>query len=268
MKRLLAVAFILMIFVIQIPLSAQTPNAAAYLNYGNQLYAAKDYTKAITYYKYATTLDPSNTAAFQGLGNCYYYLGQKPEALAAYQRAKTLNPSLTQLDPVIQYLQTQVNSNPANPSLPTSNFSAVGGATGGEKKTELDIMIGGALPLSGSDLLPSSLGTGMTLPSLAGGFGIGFGGGLGVYFPMGSNLSIGVNGAVYAYGANFNYSAPLYGENEGVTETINQTNIEIAAAVKYRLGEGGGNQTQPYLLGGLGFALISNSGSVTELDYI
>ena len=144
MKRLLSFAFFLAMAFSSLPVAAQTPNAAAYVNYGNQLYAAKDYAKAISYYKYAAKLDPNNASAFQGLGNAYYMSGQKSEALSAYQQAKSLNPSNAQLDPMIASLQSQVgytNNTASQSDLRTANTKLSGGYSTG-KNFELAIMAG------------------------------------------------------------------------------------------------------------------------------
>src|SRR5690349_19796451 len=76
---------------------AQGATAGQYIAAGNQFYTAKDYAKAVQYYKYATTLDPNSAAAYQGLGNSYYGLGQRSDALAAYDKALQINPNNPQL---------------------------------------------------------------------------------------------------------------------------------------------------------------------------
>ncbi len=261
MKRLLVVAAFLFLLLPNIPLTAQTPNAAAYLNYGNQLYAAKDYTKAVSYYKYATTLDPNNAAAFQGLGSSYYQLGQKPEALAAYQQAKALNPSNTQLDSVIQYLQTQVGSSSNTPPLPGNaaaagtglNYKKTSGYTAG-KYIEIEPYLGVGVGSSYSESIASG-------PSTSISYGTGIGGGVVGYYLLDPHLAIGLKLAYLNFNgpsaaATYSYGAYYY----SISSTNSFGLIEIAPSIKYKFD---GDTIRPYLTASVGFGMLSNSSTDT-----
>jgi hypothetical protein len=261
MKRFLVVAAFLFLLIPYLPLTAQTPNAAAYLNYGNQLYAAKDYAKAVSYYKYATTLDPTNAAAFQGLGNSYYQLGQKPEALAAYQQCKTLNPSNTQLDPVIQYLQSQTASSvPGSPASTAAagigmNYKNARGYSNG-KFIEIEPFLSGGV--GGGVALPAADSEPATTVS----YGTGFGGGAAGYYLLDPHFGIGLKLAYLSFGGGPS-SGVTYnnsGYNFSVSSSMSMDVMEIAPSIKYAFD---GNQLKPYLTASLGFAMLSSSSTNT-----
>jgi tetratricopeptide (TPR) repeat protein len=93
---------------------AQTFNQ--YLTAGNQFYAAKDYEKAITYYRVAGQNNPNSAAAYQGLGNCYYLLGRDAEALEAYEKDLGLRPDNPAVAQVIARLKAKLVSSVSLPS--------------------------------------------------------------------------------------------------------------------------------------------------------
>jgi tetratricopeptide (TPR) repeat protein len=234
-----------------------------YFQAGNTYYSQKNYDLAIRYYQGAAQGNPKLWQAYQGMGNCYYAKGDTNNALTNYNKALSLNPNNPQLSQFVQSLQAKVGASPAATAVssPTPSSPRNNGPQGAGQKIELDVMAGGDLILSASDPLPSNY-EGVTIPSLAGGYGSGLGGGGGAYIPLGPNFLVGANAAFYTYGANYNFTLSILGANEGITETIKQSNIEILAAAKYRFN---GNNIQPYLLGGVGFALVSFSSSVTEV---
>ncbi len=239
MKRLLSLFIFLALLAVSLPAASQTANAAAYYNYGNQLYAAKDYAKAVSYYKYATQLDPTNAAAFQGLGNAYYQSGDKSNALAAYQQAKTLNPSNTQLDPVINYLQTQVSATPPMPATTTEGNSQLSNKNA-DKKLDVDVHAG------------FGLGTNS-------GYGFGFGGGAGAFYMLDKSLGLGADAGFYTFGL-----GSASGSSGGTTVSVSasQSFFEIAACGKYVME---GDSLRPFLFGGVGIAdaISSVSGSAS-----
>ena len=245
-----------------------------YYQAGNSLYAQKDYDQALRYYQYAAQLNPNLWQAYQAMGNCYYAKGDKATALTNYQKALDLNPGNPQLSSFVQALQSQISASAMIPaggaSAATPASLAPRGPSGGGNGPELDVMAGGDLILSASNPIPTTLtsgGSGAPGLALGGGYGPGFGVGGGAFFPVDRNFSIGGNAAFYLYGANYNYGSAGttygYSYNEAVTETVNQSSLEFLAAAKYRLPDNNG--VQPYLLGGIGFALVSYSGSATVI---
>ena len=69
--------------------SMGSTNRDAILSYeqGNSFFNAKDYAKAITSYKNATTFDPKWAAPFIKEGNAYYELGNYTLAIESYDKA-------------------------------------------------------------------------------------------------------------------------------------------------------------------------------------
>ncbi len=241
--------------------SAAQDQSASYYNAGNTFYSQQNYDQAIRYYQYATQLNPNLWQAYQGLGNCYYAKGDKATALTDYQKALAINPNNPQVTSFVQSLQAQAGPAPQSsnngPVAQTASLST----TSGNPKFELDILAGGSFVLSGES--PAANAEGVTV-SLAGGYGIGLGGGVGAYYALGPDLSIGANFAYYAYSATYTYEFPsLEGISGGVTESASSSNLEMVAAAKYHLH--GNPNLKPYLLGGLGMANVTSSGSVTEV---
>jgi len=231
-----------------------------YYNAGNSFYAQKNYDQAIRYYQAAAQMNPQLWQAYQGEGNCYYAKGDKASALTNYQKALSINPSNPQLSSFTQTLQAQVGSNPqmptnSGPVAQRTSPSAISNAP----KFELDVLAGGSFVVSAPSLSAGSSGVST---GVSGGYGIGLGGGIGGYYPIGPNFAIGGNVAYYTYSANYSSNYSFGSISEGTTETVNQSNIEILAAAKYHFE---GKDMRPYLLGGLGVADVSNSGSVTTV---
>jgi len=238
MKRLLSLAFFCALVSTSLPAAAQTANAAAYLNAGSQFYAAKDYAKAASYYKYATQLDPANADGFYRLGNAYYLLGQKPEALAAYQQAKNLNPNLTQVDPYIKYLQTQVSSASPLTSSATTGNNPVASKASADKKLQITVNAGAAV------------GTNT-------GYGVGFGGGAGALYLLDRNLGLGVDAGFYTFGLG---SSSGSGGGVTISSSASASFLELAACGKYIMD---GDNIHPFLFGGVGIADCISSQSAS-----
>ena len=266
MKRVRWVLGIILVVLGFARISLAQDQASPYYQAGNTFYAQKNYDQAIRYYQYAGQLNPNLWQAYQGLGNCYYAKGDKTTALTNYQKALAIHPANPSLASFAQNLQAQLGSAPPLPAN-TPVFPAVskaGGKTGSGSGVELDVLVGGDFILGATNPVPSTLVQSIIPSGLAGGYGIGFGGGAGIYFPLDSHFSIGANTAFNLYGASYTYSSSgvTYGYNytETVTESINQSNLEVLAAAKYRFD---GNGFKPYLLAGGGFSLVSYSGSVS-----
>lgn len=247
--------------------AAAQDQASQYYQAGNNFYSQKKYDQAIRYYQYASQLNPNLWQAYLGLGDCYYAKGDKGTALTHFQKALSLNPNNPQLSLLVQSLQAQVGTAPAptaNPGLPAAQATpkAIGPTEG--MPIEFDILPGGDLILGASNPIPATLVQSIIPTGLTGGYGVGLGGGAGVFFPLDPHFSIGANTALYLYGANYSYSTSGvtlgYTYTENITESVNQSNIEVLAAVKYRFE---GKNLRPYLLGGAGFSLVSYSGAVS-----
>lgn len=72
--------------------------------YGTQLYAQKQYDKAIGAFSNAAKADQRNAAAWKGLGNCYYAKRDYANSLKYYKYAYQLNPADAQLGAFIPKL--------------------------------------------------------------------------------------------------------------------------------------------------------------------
>jgi hypothetical protein len=108
-------------------LSFAQDQSMQYYQAGNTLYSQKDYDKAITYYQYATQLNPNQWQAYQGLGNCYYAKGDKATAVTNYQKSLAINPNNPQLSQFVQTIQPQAAPPPsASTAAASSSTSSPG----------------------------------------------------------------------------------------------------------------------------------------------
>ncbi len=216
---------------------AQTGTSAQYMQAGNTAYGAKNYDQAIQYYQAVVGLTPNYGPAYQGLGNCYYSKGDNTNALANYEKALNLDPNNASLSSFVQSLKAKVGTAPADPAATSPAAStALASYASSANKFEL-------APFAG---LGYSLETG---------YGIGFGGGLAGFFPVGGGLSFGGSAAYYTFSGPSSSFA-------GATISESYSNIEVLAALKYRLGTG---SMKPYLIGAAGLSLFSltETGSVS-----
>lgn len=91
--------------------SMGSTNRGAILSYeqGNSFFNAKDYAKAITSYKNATTFDPKWAAPLIKEGNAYYELGNYTLAIESYDKAFVI---LGNLDEQIKSLNKNTDQKP------------------------------------------------------------------------------------------------------------------------------------------------------------
>jgi tetratricopeptide (TPR) repeat protein len=78
-------------------------DAAQYVQWGNQMIAAKKYDDALKYFGGAVKADPRNAAAYKGMGYAFVYKGDKNQALKYLNYSLKLNPSDATLQ---QYVTT------------------------------------------------------------------------------------------------------------------------------------------------------------------
>ena len=236
---------------------AQT--AAQYINAGNQSYGAKDFAKAVQYYQAAVQADPNSAAAYQGLGNSYYQQGQNSEALGAYEKALNLNPNNAQLSTFVQSLRAKVGT-----AAPAAQPAAAAPASSGKTKTiELNLKLGVGLA--------SNVGMSYSGASTSLSDGMGFGGGAeGYYLLPDGHLGLGLIINYYTgYGQPAQSTTiPYFNQSfQPGTATVkvsyNDSVIEVMPGVKYMFD---GNGLRPYVLGSVGFASLSSSGSV-DISY-
>lgn len=222
-------------------------DAASYINAGNQMYAAKDYAKAVQYYQAATAKDPNSASAYQGLGNSHYGLGQKPEALAAYEKALQLNPNNPQLSSFVQSLRTQLGAS-ASPAATTpaanTNYSANTGSTSASKNFVISPMAGVAVGA------PVGIGIGGHLRGIYMVDGkLGLGGSIGAFMFGDSTVTTG------------NYFTQAFTVGTMTRTTSNSLmSLEILPMVKYVFGE---SSIKPYAVGGVGLNMLMSSSSTT-----
>jgi tetratricopeptide (TPR) repeat protein len=237
--------------------------AAQWMQAGNTAYGEKNYDQAITDYQSVLQGNPNYWQAYQGLGNCYAAKGQYNDALTNYQKALDLNPNNPPVASSVQTLRAKVEiSVPSPPALDQAASNTNRLSLPSADKVELDFMAGGNLIIGAINPLTNANNVdGETVP-FAGGYSIGGGGGVGVYFPLGHNFLIGASAAFYALKADYSYSISGFGASAAVSELFNQSNIEILASAKYRFDQNG---SHPYLLGGVGFAQLSMSGAITAV---
>ena len=68
-------------------------NANQLNNLGYQMLGAKDYVRALSYFKKAAELDPTNPNVYDSLGECYKTMGDKKNAIKNYKKSLSLNPA-------------------------------------------------------------------------------------------------------------------------------------------------------------------------------
>jgi tetratricopeptide (TPR) repeat protein len=240
-------------FIVMISGLAWAQDAAQYLTAANQLYNAKDYTKAVQYYQATTQINPNSVEAYQGLGNSYYAMNRNAEALTAYEKALQLNPNNTQLASFVKTLKTQTGTFPSLPAASSGTMPIVNTPHLSTPKTfELSPMAGVAIGMNE-------------------GVGLGFGGGVGGHYLISPNFGIGGTIGYRSFSSSVSHTRdyiypPSYTASQ-MTVIDNTTGIfEILGSVKYILN---GNEFRPFFVGGAGLALYSVSGkvhSVTKLD--
>lgn len=82
--------------------------AKRWTTYGQQLYAARQYDKAIQAFTAAAKANSADAAAWKGLGNCYYAKRDYANALKYYKYALQMNPNDASLAQFVQKLQATV----------------------------------------------------------------------------------------------------------------------------------------------------------------
>jgi hypothetical protein len=201
---------------------------------GNSAYAAKNYAQASGYYQSAINENPSNWVAYQCLGNCLYFQGNLREALRNYETSLSLNPTNSQLSQYVQVLRAKVGG-PVEPQPMSQAASTpvLARSAPGANNPELDV------------------DAGLSLGSLTG-----FGGGLGLYFPMDKNMLLGGSAAFYTFsaGAAASLNAGYGSVSAGGGSSTDV--IELMFSGKYVFD---GTNVRPYLWGGAGAAYVITS---------
>jgi tetratricopeptide (TPR) repeat protein len=95
--------------------------AQQWVNYGQKVYAQRDYAKAQQAFSTAIKNDGRNVAAWKGLGNTLYMKGDKANALKYYKYALALNPSDTALAGFVAKMGGGAAAAPASGPLAAAN---------------------------------------------------------------------------------------------------------------------------------------------------
>lgn len=82
--------------------------ATKWIAYGQQLYAQRQYDKAVQAFSTAAKANPQDAAAWKGLGNALYAKKDYANALKYYKYALQLNPNDQQLAQFVQRLQSSM----------------------------------------------------------------------------------------------------------------------------------------------------------------
>lgn len=72
--------------------ASATANANQLNVLGYQMLGAKDYDRALTYFKKAAELDPTNPNVYDSLGECYKTMGDKKNAIKNLKKSLSMNP--------------------------------------------------------------------------------------------------------------------------------------------------------------------------------
>jgi tetratricopeptide (TPR) repeat protein len=203
---------------------SQTPGSM--MTTANQLYAARDYSKAIQYYQAAIKSNPNDASAYQGLGNCYYALGQKSQALEAYDKSLTLNPANGSLAKFTDKLRLEV---PAPVLVVAPTPTQTGGSSGPGK-------------LSRPLMKTCDLSVGPVFSNGMTGFGID----TTFYFPLSENFALGLS-------SNNSFFTSDYVDIYGDTYTDIYFYGEGLLSLKVTLS---GDAIEPFLVGGVGLNAV------------
>src|ERR1700677_3828366 len=121
MRNKIVFLFLLILFSESSMISAAA-TSDQYLTAGDRFYQAKNFNKALLYYKAAVQTDPQNWRAYQSLGTCEYGLGQRENAINDFQTSLNINPKNPPLQNLMNQLsQTGINSIHPPGSLPEAD---------------------------------------------------------------------------------------------------------------------------------------------------
>jgi hypothetical protein len=199
-------------------LLSASPLSDRYRSVGNQLYQAKDFNKALLYYKAAVQADPQDWIAYQTLGNCEYSLGQREDAVNDFQRSLNLHPNNPALQNFLNHLSsTDVKTTRESVSLPDAG------------KFIWDVGVAGD-SFSWQDLISNYAPTAFAPPSSPNGIEFD----LGVDYTLSHNFQIGLQ----FQGIIKDEEILTFG-NSGVTAIYTETCIGAALSANYLISLGG-----------------------------
>jgi hypothetical protein len=226
-------------------ISAAQDKALQYYEAGNTLYIQKNYPQAIRYYDAAIQANPDMWQAYQGMGNCYYTQGDNPKALANYQKCLSLHPDNPSLSSMVQTLREKVKE---AQDPPKSKYT--------EAEAARILKTASGVSDAHFELNPS-LGTAFEL----GGYGLGFGAGLGGFYMFDSEFGIGGMLHLYVFGTSYTTKSTYQNQSfalgtETYTSSLGISSLELVPTVKYKF-EGKG--IRPYFVAGFGLADLSAS---------
>lgn len=111
MKRFFQVGYaVLSLFCATPGIARADAIAQQWFNYGQKLYAQRDYRQALGAFTNGLKRDRQSSVGYQGLGNCYVGLGDKANALKYYKYALQLNPQNQALSAFVARLQGNAQS--------------------------------------------------------------------------------------------------------------------------------------------------------------
>jgi Tetratricopeptide repeat len=217
---------------------AQGDVTSQYMQAGNAALAAKNYDQAIAYYQAVVNANPNNAGAYQGLGNCYYFKGDQANALSNYQKALNLNPNNPQLSQFVQTLQARAGAPASSPAsnTPAASTSPATGAVGSPAASKFELDVNAGLALDSSQ--------------------VGFGGGVGGFFPLSKNFLLGANVNFYT----FSEGESASGDGVTISASGSINFLEAMVTVKYKFD---GTNMKPYLFAGGGIADVMESASAS-----
>jgi tetratricopeptide (TPR) repeat protein len=191
-----------------------------YLAAGDQFYEAKDFNKALSYYKAAVQADPQNWKAYQSLGSCEYGMGQRENAINDFQTSLNIHPQ----NPPLQNLVKQLSQTGTSPVHPPSSLPEA-------DKLIWDVGVAGNI-FSWQDLVSdwSSPFTTLTPPSSIP-FGPEFD--LGVDYTLTRNFQLGVQ-----FQAIVKEAESVYIGSTGVTLTYSETCVGGTLVARYLISLG------------------------------
>jgi hypothetical protein len=246
MKQVGIWLFVFLLFLASACLSAAQDKSMPYYEAGNKLYSQKNYDRAVQYYNAAIQFNPNLWQAFQGLGNCSYVKGDKAQALSNYQKCLSLHPDNPGLSSFVKSLRVEIENAQAssNEGYSPSEIRKIFRTASGISDQHFEIC--------------PSIGTAIEMGEY-GDTGFGIGGGC--FYMLDSEFGIGALTHLYLFGSSDITTSDYETQNrtlgnETMTTSESHTSLELVPAIKYKFD---GDGIRPYLIGGLGVALITST---------
>ncbi len=243
---------------------AHADESASY-HQGLQDYLQGNYDQAVQDFQTAIQENLDSWEAYQGLGSALLKQGKTQMALQAYRVSLALNPDNTDAERAIEIIGNEAVPSGSSAPAPISQNGPGSDKTIPEASPTVAAAVTAHPPQTGKGSLEFGIYGGMALgsnSSLTYSSPFGAGGGLGLYFPLDRNFSLGLMADFYtlSQGVSYNYNETSFIYIENASQTT--YSLEILCSAKYRFD----GEVKPYAFGGFGLSLLSTSGIQTDTE--